>query len=275
MFEDLQCNEATWRARWEAAEQVSVREWEGRLQQARWQAVMELVQEEEAARGLEEEVGSEEELEQQAEAWWRHVECKARWEGLKVKLEGELSQQEVAEEAATRHSKMQEIRTRLMKQAREVEMNRVNTAVQKAKARRERLLRARRRAYQAEWDEADYLSRTGAPGRRNIWNVDGETATRLGRARRQEIGVGWKPDARPAAMRRRRYRPQRMKRQQQKRGIMSTLACLSLLLAMTADGAAPVVAVAAPAQALMAMAAAAPAQVLMAVTAATVVTAET
>ena len=269
IFEDLEGSEAVWRVQWEAQREEGealMREWEGRVQRGRWRAVVELAQEEVAARRLEEEEEEEEEWRLKAEAWWRQVECKARWERLKVRAQGELSQLKAEEEEATRSGRAQEVHTRLMTQAREAEMNRVNRAVQKAKARRERLLRTERRSQEAKWEAAaaaaDYP--TGSPGRRNIWSVRGETAAKLGRARRQERGVGWKPDARPAAMRRRRYRPQRMKRLQQKRGVMSTLACLSLLLALTAEGAAPVIA-----------ATAAPVQVMMAATAAAVVTAET
>ena len=244
-----------------AAGEAAAVAWSNRLQQGRWRALCEGAQEEDSFRRFEEGNGEEEVLIQEAEAWWKEVECKAKWEQVQLAVSSPSlgpslwEQRQAGREAQEqRDDAVREDRLKTVKEEwclltsrriKEEEMNRVNTQIQKAKARREKLLRASRRQYEAGWQSQAWQERTGAPGKRPTWRVQGETAVKLRRARQQEVGVGWKPDARPAAMRRRRYRPQGMRKVQQRQGMASTMACLGLLLAMGSEGAAPGLAAAA------------------------------
>ena len=230
IFHEVGVDEAQWKETWEAqlaqikGQEAQSTQWEDKLQRGRWAAVAEMAQEEALAL--------------QAEEWWASIE-----EALTSEAEEKEALALEAPVLAT-DNRLEEAQEGLRKRRREAELNRVNTQVQKAKARREKLLAVNRQQLlgqlkkQIEEEDAP----VGGRGLRPTWSVQGEVAVKLGRARRQEVGVGWKPDARPSSHRRKRYRPQRMMRLRQRQGMVSTMACLGLLLAMGAEGSAVAVA---------------------------------
>ena len=67
-----------------------------------------------------------------------------------------------------------------------------------------------------------------------VMSLSGRAGQNLSRAKSQDQG-GWRPDARPAAMRRKKYRPQGMRTKRPGLGLTSVMACLGLMAAITPE----------------------------------------
>ena len=183
-------------------------------------------------------------LDEHYQHWHGRIQC-TRWHSIREAAEEHHRQSQLLEAAS---QQLRDMHQQAQRQIKQQTTDQLNTWTQKARAAQARLLRRaerrRQQHLQAMQERRDWVKPSGGQLLERRCTIGGDIGRRVNAAKQQQqgqggnltVGGGWTPDARPAAMRRKKYRPSQLRPVREPPvGMLATLACLTMAAAVGAE----------------------------------------